>query len=253
MLTATGRRSLTSSLKQTPVTWLLLIVNILLFVIVSLQGGTFIDAASQSPLLQDTVLVPYLMARGEYWRLITSGFMHLGLMHLAFNMYALWILGRDCESLLGPLEFAVVYWLSLLAGSASVVWFSDPGTATAGASGAIFGLMGAELIILIRLKLKLTGLVSVLVLNAILGVTLPGISIQAHLGGLFAGILVTAGFLYVPMLRARLQRSGTVSHAVLTLWKWIGALLASSIIALALITGIDHITSVILGNLGHFV
>ena len=160
----------TNTVMKSPVTWLLIIVNVALYIVVSVQGGTFLHAAVDSQLLNDTVLVPYMLGFGEYWRLLTSGFMHFGLLHIAFNMYALWVLGRDVEMALGSARFCVLYILSLLAGSATVVWYADPDSATAGASGAIFGLLGAELIVVLALKAKVSGIITVIVLIIIVQV-----------------------------------------------------------------------------------
>ena len=99
----------TNTVMKSPVTWLLIIVNVALYIVVSVQGGTFLHAAVDSQLLNDTVLVPYMLGFGEYWRLLTSGFMHFGLLHIAFNMYALWVLGRDVEMALGSARFCVLY------------------------------------------------------------------------------------------------------------------------------------------------
>lgn len=243
MLTATGRASLKQNLSQAPVTWLFIAVNILVYLVVSIQGHAFIGVAGDSPILQGGVLIPFSLVQHQYWRIITSGFIHFGLMHLAFNMYALWILGRSVETALGSARFAALYWVSLLAGSASVLWFSEPNTATAGASGAIFGLMGAELIVLLRLKLKITGFLSVLLLNVIMGVTLPGISIQAHLGGFAAGLIVAAAFIYVPQWLAtkRQKKNGTVTPAMVNAWGWGATALVTVGVIIAIWAGVGHV------------
>lgn len=245
MLTATGRASLQKTLSQSPVTWLFIAINVAIFVVVSIQGHAFLGPAEGSSLLQRSVLVPFTMVEGQYWRIITSGFMHFGLMHLAFNMYALWVLGCDVETALGSARFAVLYWLSLLAGSASVVWFSAPNVATAGASGAIFGLMGAELIVLLRLKLKLTGFLTVLVLNIIMGFTLPGISIQAHLGGFAVGLIVATAFIYVPLWMSKATKKPITKKSV-NLWGWGATVLVTVAVIISLWAGVDHVKDVFL-------
>ena len=216
-MTATQRADFASTFKKSPATWLLVIVNVALYLVVSVQGGTFLNTSVTSPLLNDTVLVPYALGFGQYWRLLSSGFMHFGLLHIVFNMYALWVLGRDVEGALGSLRFTALYLLSLLAGSATVVWFSSPESATAGASGAIFGLLGAELVVVMALKAKLSGIITVIMLNVVIGITQPGISIQAHLGGFVVGFLVAGAFIFVPMWVAKSRRRRNKAGGVMLL------------------------------------
>jgi rhomboid protease GluP len=134
---------------------------------------------------------------GWYWQLLTATFLHAGLTHLAFNGYALYVLGRDIESLYGSLWFTVLYFLAGLAGSAAWYVFgsADP---SVGASGAIFGLMGAEAAFFLRnrglfgsfARQRLRNVLVLLVINFIIGFTIPNINYVAHLGGLVAGFLV---------------------------------------------------------------
>ncbi|WP_235825177.1 rhomboid family intramembrane serine protease [Agromyces badenianii] len=132
------------------------------------------------------------------WRLITTVFVHsTGLIfHVLLNMYTLWIFGQLLEGLLGRWRFLALYLLSGLAGSVGVVWLSDPSASVVGASGAIFGLMGAFLVIQRRLGGQTTQLFVLLGINLVIGFV-PGLNIawQAHLGGLLAGALI--GFIFV--------------------------------------------------------
>ena len=128
------------------------------------------------------------VGHGEWYRMITSGFLHYGIFHLAVNMYALWILGRVVEHMGGRLRFGLVYVASILGGALGALLL-DPGSLTAGASGGIFGLMGA-----IFLAQRAQGvafrdspLLMILVLNLFITFTLPGISVGGHMGGLVAG------------------------------------------------------------------
>ena len=253
----------TNTVMKSPVTWLLIIVNVALYIVVSVQGGTFLHAAVDSQLLNDTVLVPYMLGFGEYWRLLTSGFMHFGLLHIAFNMYALWVLGRDVEMALGSARFCVLYILSLLAGSATVVWYADPDSATAGASGAIFGLLGAELIVVLALKAKVSGIITVIVLNVAIGVAQPGISIQAHLGGFVVGFLVAGAFIFVPRWVAAIrQRHNTgggvvydpqtgeqlpayVTSKQVNAWGWGTTAIIAIAIVIALVAGVDKMQQLV--------
>ncbi|MEI5584420.1 MULTISPECIES: rhomboid family intramembrane serine protease [unclassified Agromyces] len=134
----------------------------------------------------------------EPWRMITSLFVHsTGLIfHVALNMYTLWIFGQLLEGLLGRWRFLALYLISGFAGSVAVLWLADPGTGVVGASGAIFGLMGAFLVIQRRLGGTATQLLILVGINLVIGFV-PGFNIswQAHLGGLVGGALV--GLIYV--------------------------------------------------------
>jgi membrane associated rhomboid family serine protease len=131
------------------------------------------------------------IAAGDYWRILTNGFVHVGIFHLAFNMLALWILGSLLEPALGRLRFGLVYFVSLLCGSLGVLLLSD--ASSAGASGAVFGLMGCA-IVLFRARgfsLLESGLGIWLGLNLLITFTVSNISIGAHIGGLIGGLVAT--------------------------------------------------------------
>ncbi|MCU1370543.1 MAG: rhomboid family protein [Ilumatobacteraceae bacterium] len=137
---------------------------------------------------------------GEWYRLVTSGFVHFGIIHLAVNMYSLWILGRAAEQYAGRLKFGIIYGVSLLAGSfGSLVM--EPQALSAGASGAIFGLMGAMFLAFRAqgIPLSRSPLLSVLILNLIITFSVPGISIGAHVGGLIGGAV--AGWAFFDLAR----------------------------------------------------
>ncbi len=125
---------------------------------------------------------------GEWYRIVTAGFLHYGILHLAVNMYALWILGNAVESLGGRLRFGMIYGVSLVAGGLGALILS-PGSLTAGASGAIFGLMGA--IFLAQraqgISFRDSPLLGVLLINLVITFGIPGISIGGHVGGLIGG------------------------------------------------------------------
>lgn len=142
----------------------------------------------------------------EPWRMLTSVFVHSTrlLFHVLLNMYTLWIFGQILEGLLGRWRFLSLYLISGLAGSVGVLWLGDPRTGVVGASGAIFGLLGAFLVIQRRLGGNATQLLILLGINLVIGF-LPGLAIawQAHLGGLVGGALV--GLIFVET-RKRDQR-----------------------------------------------
>ena len=134
---------------------------------------------------------------GAVYRLVTAMFIHYGVVHLLLNMWALWMLGRNLEAALGPVRFLALYMLSGLGGSIAAYLFS-PGSISAGASGAIFGLFAALFVVLKRLRRDTSSVVPVLVINLVLTFTIPNISIAGHLGGLLVGALVAAGLAYAP-------------------------------------------------------
>ncbi len=140
--------------------------------------------------------------QGEYYRLITSAFLHDGLMHIGFNMFALWILGPQLERLLGRPRFVVLYFVSLLGGSFGVLLVS-PNSPTIGASGAVFGLFGAIMVVQRKSGASIwqSGLGAVLLINLAFTFLVPGVSIGGHLGGLVAGALVA--LLYISVVKAR--------------------------------------------------
>jgi membrane associated rhomboid family serine protease len=178
-------RSMRSMAVEPTVAYVLIAVNVLMYF-----GQT---ASPSNSVYEDFVLYGPFVADGEWWRLLTAGFLHGGLPHLLLNMYALFILGRMLEPALGHVRFAALYFASLLAGSFGAVLLS-PETPVVGASTAIFGLFGAAIVMARNrgIDLMASGLLPVLIIN--LAITFfPGfnISIGGHLGGLIGGVLAT--------------------------------------------------------------
>jgi membrane associated rhomboid family serine protease len=145
-------------------------------------GGTFVEKGA--------LFGPAIEFRDEYWRLITSGFLHAGFLHIAFNMYLLWYLGRLLEPALGHVRFAAIYLTSLLAGSFGALLLA-PNTVTIGASGAVFGLMGAAVVEFRRRGIGFleSGIGILILFNLGLSFIIPGIAIGGHIGGLIGGVL----------------------------------------------------------------
>jgi len=192
-------------------TFILLGINIAVFLAMTLFGALNGLGLNGS---QDTrVLVLFgamqnqLIAQGEYHRLLTSMFLHIGLIHLLFNSYALYIVGQDVERLYGSARFLLIYFLAGLGGSlASFVL--GAGGVSAGASGAIFGLIGASIAYFYlhraafgqRGQAQLRSLLMLAGVNLVLGFTVPGINNLAHMGGLAFGLLL--GWILAPKYQA---------------------------------------------------
>lgn len=179
---------------------ILIAINVLVFVVTVVQAGS-LSSNAEAPLFQQWALWPTALAAGEWWRLLTSGFLHFGLIHLAFNMIALWVIGQDLEQVLGRTRFVVVYLVSLLGGSLAVFLLGAENALTAGASGAVFGLMGGLVVVLIRMRRSPRPALTIILLNVVITFVVPGISILGHLGGLAFGAAVTAGMVYSPTRR----------------------------------------------------
>jgi membrane associated rhomboid family serine protease len=131
------------------------------------------------------------VASGDWWRIVTSGFLHAGIVHLGFNMVALWILGSRFEAYIGPLRFGLIYAAAVLWGSAGALLLS-PDAHTVGASGGVFGLMAAIFLLERQRGISILGDAGLFLgINLIITFTLPGISIGGHLGGILGGGLAT--------------------------------------------------------------
>ncbi|MUL65103.1 rhomboid family intramembrane serine protease [Mycobacterium sp. CBMA 234] len=195
------------------VTYALIAINVVMF---ALQHTSV-------QMQQDLVLWPPGVAvYGQYYRLVTSAFLHYGLAHIVFNMWALWAVGPQLEQWLGRLRFGVLYALSGLGGAVLVYLLSPLNSGTAGASGAIFGLFGATFVLFRRLQLQVRGIVGLIVINLVITFVLPAVSSQSiswqgHVGGLVTGTLVAAVFAYVPA-RQRLLALISVTTVLLVLF-----------------------------------
>jgi membrane associated rhomboid family serine protease len=159
---------------------------------------------------------PAGVAKGEYYRLFTAMFMHYGVIHLLFNMWALWVLGRTLEAMFGPARFLAIYLVCGLGGDIAAYVFQPQGL-TAGASGAIFGLFAVLFVALRRLRLSTSAVLPVIVINLIFTISVPGISISGHLGGLVTGALVGAGVAYAPRANRTAIQVAVITGAVVLL------------------------------------
>ena len=171
-------------------TYALIAINVIAFIAMSSAGGSLVSRGGGEVFLNGALAGPPV-ADGEWWRIITAGFLHAGLLHLAFNMYFLYFLGTLMEPEIGKLRFAAIYFVSLIGGSLGAVLLT-PNSYTVGASGAVFGLMGAAIIAMRARGIDpmQSGLGMTLLLNLGITFVIPGISIGGHIGGLLAGGLV---------------------------------------------------------------
>jgi membrane associated rhomboid family serine protease len=196
-------------------------INVLVFALTVVAAGS-LNRNDASALFQYGSLVPGLVADGEWWRLITSGFLHYGPIHLAFNAFALYVIGREVEGVLGRARLITVYAVSLLGGSAAVMLFSDPASQTAGASGAVFGVMASLAVLALRLRVPAGQAFGLIALNIVISIVVPGISLVGHLGGLVAGAATTAALVYTPARNGPGLQIAAVSGVVVVLLALIG-------------------------------
>ena len=208
-------------------TYALIAVNVLMFVL---------QMASNQQLTTDLTLWPRAIALGDqYYRLVTSAFLHYGLMHLLFNRWALYVVGPPLEQWLGRLRFGTLYALSGLGGSVLVYLLTPLDTPTAGASGAIFGLFGAIFVVARKLNLDVRMIGAVVVINLVFTFAGPAlgtgaISWQGHIGGLVTGAAIAAAFVYAPSARRNAIQAG-VSVAALVLFVGLILLRTNSVLA----------------------
>jgi membrane associated rhomboid family serine protease len=174
------------------VTYALIAINVAVFLT---EGSFTLSGQPSGKIYEEGALfgsirgVPTLgVAHGQWWRIVTSGFMHENLIHIGFNMYVLYILGQMLEPALGRLRFGTIYAVSLLTGSFGALLVT-PHSPTVGASGAIFGLMGAAAVEMRARQIPVmqSGVGGLILLNLVISFTLPGISWGGHIGGLIGG------------------------------------------------------------------
>jgi membrane associated rhomboid family serine protease len=216
------RTSVGALLRQSPpyVTFTLLVANVAIYLYTALRSPTGMTHPYASNLFQNWELVPHdVRWDDEYYRLITSAFLHISLLHIASNMFALFIVGPPLERLLGPVRFGAVYLLSALGGSAAVYAFGVDIQPVAGASGAIFGLFGGYLILGRRVGADMQMVIGTIVLNFVLTFSISGISKLGHIGGFVVGLLACSAIGGLPRyplrIPNRMQAAGLGGVAVL--------------------------------------
>jgi len=168
-------------------------ITVAAFVIASVRDGRW---DGLGPTSGDWLLYGPSVHNGEWYRLFTASFVHFGFIHLVFNMFLIWIVGQILEPGAGPIRFATIYVVSVLAGSAAAL-LVQPHVAAGGASGGCFGLAAAATLVMQRRGVRFwdTGLGPLIVINFVLDFFIANVSIAAHIGGLIGGVLVTEAML----------------------------------------------------------
>jgi len=203
-------------------------LNVGVWLLILLTGGgrsawvdrlALLPDGGRIPLRDGTVVAfPDGVADGAWWQLLTSTFTHVETLHIGFNMLALWFLGPQLEAAIGRTRFLALYFLSGLTGSLFVYWLALSHSFTVGASGAIFGLMGALLVIAVKVGADYSQILVWLGLNVVITVFGTGISWQGHLGGLVGGVLIALVLAFSPRThRTRWQVAGLAVVALVIL------------------------------------
>ncbi|WLQ42000.1 rhomboid family intramembrane serine protease [Streptomyces laculatispora] len=194
-------------------------------ILLGINVAVFVAVLANSALVDDLVLLgranfyyggpPEGIAEGQWYRLVTSMFLHQEVWHIAFNMLGLWWLGGPLEAALGRTRYLALYMLSGLAGSALTYWLAEPNQPSLGASGAIFGLLGATAVLMRRLNYDMRPVFALLAINLVITFNpWGGIAWQAHVGGLIAGTLIAIGMVHAPRERRNLVQYGTCAAAL---------------------------------------
>jgi membrane associated rhomboid family serine protease len=202
---------LLNKLKRSPaqVTLGLVLLNVAIWLLQIIPGSGLTDKLAFVPV---SVFV-------EPWRMITAGFAHdpSNFLHVALNMYSLYIFGSILEPMLGRLRFLAVWLISIFGGSVAVMYLNSPDTWVLGASSGIFGLMASYFVVLRAVGDRSRGLIGLIAINLVFGFLMPGISWQAHLGGLLAGGAMTAVY-----AQARNKKSTQLVGAILVFLVFVG-------------------------------
>ena len=201
-------KTIRNTVRRPEVTLALLAINVAAFIAegnFSITGGPSGSVYEKGALFGSIQGIPTLgVAHGQWWRIVTGGFLHENLLHIAFNMYVLYVLGIMLEPALGRLRFGAIYAVSLLTGSLGALIVS-PHVPTVGASGAVFGVMGAAAVEMRARQIPImqSGVGGLILINLVISFTLPGISWGGHVGGLIGGALAALAFQSAARLRAQ--------------------------------------------------
>jgi rhomboid protease GluP len=179
--------------KKPIITYVLITINILVYILTAYLSRNIVDS-NINVLILLGAKVNSLIANGQYYRLVTAMFLHGGIVHVSLNMYALYSIGPLVENVYGKGKYIVIYFLSGILSSLASFMFSN--SISIGASGAIFGLLGAALIFAIKMKNRIgrgfiNNIITVIGINLVIGLSIPNIDNFAHLGGLLGGIVIS--------------------------------------------------------------
>lgn len=224
------------------VTYVMMGILIVVFVIETLAGGS----ENTRVLIRLGANVGPLVTTGDYWRLFTANFLHIGLLHIAFNLYALYIVGTEVEMFYGPWRFLVIYLLSGLSGAIASYAFTYG--LSAGASTAVFGLIGTLFAFFTRnravfgevSRTRLTNLIVVIGINVLYGLSVPAIDNWGHAGGFIGGFIL--GWLLCPFYQIEAQPDGVrrVADRNSLRAEWIGVALVSALMVAAFWAALQH-------------
>jgi membrane associated rhomboid family serine protease len=208
-------KTIGSGSKTPVVTQTLIAINLIAFVGETAAGAPLGGGGGGTVYLHGLLFGPAIAQSHEYWRLLTAGFLHDGLVHVLFNMMFLYFMGPMLEPAIGRVNFLAVYFASLLAGSFGALLF-EPQAFTVGASGACFGVLGALMVVARarRIPIWQSGLGITLAINLVFTLSIKGISIGGHVGGLIGGAI--AGMLIVEVAqRRRMQAVALIGCALI--------------------------------------
>ncbi len=183
-------------LGDSKVTYILMAINIIVFAIMTLTGGS----ENTANLIRFGANVKPLVAGGEYWRLFTASFIHIGMFHILFNMYFLYQIGPTFERLYGSFNFLIIYLLAGIMGNLFSYAFAGANSISAGASTSLYGIFGLSLGLMIHYKddqiLHSFGasFISIIAINIIYSLMSPRVGINGHIGGLLGGLLLAGVF-----------------------------------------------------------
>lgn len=223
-------KTLRSAERRPELTIALIVINVIAFLAeghFSLTGGEGGRVYEEGALFGSIAGFPTLgVAHGQWWRIVTGGFLHENLLHIAFNMYVLYVLGIMLEPALGRLRFGLIYAVSLLCGSLGALLVT-PHSVTVGASGAVFGIMGAAAVEMRAREIPImqSGVGGLILINLVISFTLPGISWGGHVGGLIGGAL--AAFAIHEGARRRAQALALAACVVLGAAAFAGSILVA--------------------------
>lgn len=230
------RRGRLGATRVTPMVGALIAVNVMVYLWEQASGAGFYVTHSGVPIPCANVATcrfamwPSAVHQGQWYRLLTAPFLHANFTHILFNMLTLLIVGSPVEAELGKLRFLVVYFVSALGGSVASYLLSPSNQLGVGASGAIFGLMGAYFVLARRRGWELGTIGGLIVVNLVIGFASTEIDWRAHLGGLISGAVVTLGMVQSMDLRRRAGRSAEVATAAGTTVAVVGVLVALTLL-----------------------